>query len=139
MNRTFALIPLFLLLPLALFAEGQRIYLGRIDLAGLPPAELPALGEHLHYTPSEHALTFSEGHIAGYIPAVFRAPIRTMRENGVHLTFHVRHRYAHPTPGKYLDVDIWAETKDESRIRPLTYRVRTLPTEWVAGRTTESN
>jgi|GEM_PF-1267989 len=131
MNRIILLLTI-LLTPLSILrAEGERVYLGRMDLAGLPPANHPPIGQHLSLDPSEHALTTPDGPVAGYVPAVFQSHIAAMCAENIELTFEVRHRYARPAPGKFLSVDVWAETGDEYRVRPLMYKVRSLPADRV--------
>lgn len=133
MKLKMLILPVSILcLPLA--AETVQVYLGVFDAAGLPPEELPVRGAVLRRETPASPLTDSRGREAGYIPAVFRESLRSMRADGVRLTFEVRHLYHHPLPGRFVQIEVWAETDTPEHIRPLQYSLPVHPDpETLAG------
>lgn len=101
--------------------DPERYYLGRIDPAGLVPEIPPPVGSEPELTSPEQPLTHSGDPSAGFIPAVYREQIASMLRQNVRLFFRVEHHYHNPRPGKFISVEVWAETSDPGLLVPLIY------------------
>jgi hypothetical protein len=113
---------LVLLLGLPVRSESPTLYfMGRIHLAGLVPDQPPPVGIELTLTSPEQPLTHSKEQPAGFIPAVYRDQINRMLTPDIRLYFRVEHLYLHPLPGKFMSVEVWAETTDPGQLVPLIY------------------
>lgn len=123
MKTTTRLFPVLLLLCLPPLMAAERICLGRLDPAGMPPVDLPREGESLVIESTEQPLRNASAQPAGYIPAVFRGQIHTMLQRGVRLRFDVVHRYHTPLPGRFISVEVWADTDDVTLLVPLMYKI----------------
>lgn len=131
-------VPVLLLLTLAslpLNADNWRICLGVVDPAGLPPERMPPVGVAVARATPAAPFTDEDGATAGYLPAVYREAVRAMRQDGIKVEFIVRHHYQRPRPGRFLQIEVWAETDTPDRVRPLHYALPVHPDpDRVAGR-----
>lgn len=130
MNSAKCILCLLSLAALPLSADPVRVCLGVVDAAGLPPKSLPPMGTRLERKTPASPFTDTTGRPAGYLPAVYRDAVDGMKADGIRLLFEVRHHYRDPRPGRFLQIEIWAETDTPEQIRPLHY---TLPVH-LAGR-----
>jgi hypothetical protein len=108
-------------------AETVRISLGVFDSAGDPSGPLPSLGTLLHCESPDEPFLSPAGQEVGYLPAVHREAIRIMQSKGVHLEFEVRHHYAVGKPGRFLQIEVWAETDRPGHLVPLFYSLPVHP------------
>ena len=115
---------LVLLLGLPVRSESPGLYfMGRIHLAGLVPDPPPPVGSELQLTTPEQPLTHSENQPVGFVPAVYREQIVRMIAKSVRLHFRVEHLFQHARPGKFMSVEVWAETTNPDNLVPLIYHV----------------
>jgi hypothetical protein len=123
--KTHILSALLLLICLTAQSESPtRYFLGRIHLAGLVPNQPPPMGSELKLTTPEQPLRGPDSLSVGFIPAVYRGQIASMLSRNVRLYFQVEHLYQNPRPGKFVSVEVWAETPDPGRLVPLIYPVQ---------------
>lgn len=120
---TLRILPLLvLLLGLPVRSESTTLYfLGRIHPSGLVPDQPPPVGSELTLPSPEQPLTHQDKQSVGFIPAVYREQIARMMEQNVHLHFRVEYLFLNPRPGKFMSVEVWAETTDPARLAPLIY------------------
>lgn len=123
MNPIRTLTLLALSLSVTHSAETRRVFLGNIDLAGLVPHTLPARGEIITLTDTEHPVLDQHRKAVGYLPVLFRQPLEKMIARGIPIRLEVEHRYQTPRPGRFLRVTLWADTTDLSQIEPLIYHI----------------
>lgn len=102
-------------------AETCQYFIGIIPLAGMVPAQLPAVGTPLTCLQVEQALVDQDGQALGFIPARFREPIRLMLERNLQLQFEVTEVYSAPQPGKFITVELWVTTDRPGDLQPLIY------------------
>ncbi len=102
-------------------AETCQYFIGSIPLAGMVPAQLPAVGTPLTCVQVEQALVDQDGQVVGFIPARFREPIRLMLERNLSLQFEVTERDTAPQPGKFMTVELWVTTDRPQDLQPLIY------------------
>ena len=98
-------------LPIALSAD--ETWIGRMHLAGMPPEiQVPANAElAIHPETSEDgrdhlAISWGEVHL-GYIPAIYRTQIEAMIRDGDTIILRVQAHENPPSPGRFLQVDLW--------------------------------
>jgi hypothetical protein len=112
---------ILLLITFSVRAETVRISLGVFDAAGDPSGPLPSVGSLLRCESQDEPFMSAAGQQVGYLPAVHREAIRTMQSKGVRLEFEIRHRYAVRKPGRFLQIEVWAETDRPGHLVPLFY------------------
>ncbi|MGA0333684.1 MAG: hypothetical protein ACO3N7_08155 [Kiritimatiellia bacterium] len=103
--------------------EMARYSLGRIDLAGMVPGQMPAPGSSLILENPELPVLADPSGAVGFIPTRYREALRRMQAAGLQLELEVLHSYAAPLPGKFLMVEIWVTTEKVEALHPLIYAV----------------